>query len=103
MTIYTGIISKNLDEAKKDLFEFASFDMDLSGENGIEYTSDKAIENGFESELDYILSLHNNVEDLIRAVLDSLCKSFDSVADYIDYKYIDNENNFVVFFVETSM
>lgn len=36
-------------------FKYFSFDEDLNGNNGKEYLSNKAKENGFLSELDYIL------------------------------------------------
>ena len=49
---------ENIVEKFKDF----SFDQDLNGSNGKEYLSDKAKENGFDSDLDYILSMaHNNL------------------------------------------
>ena len=46
--------------AKK--FKEFSFDQDLNGSSGKEYLSEEAKENGFDSDLDYILSMaHNNL------------------------------------------
>jgi len=43
-------------------FKNFSFDQDLNGSNGREYLSEEAEENGFDSDLDYILSMaHNNL------------------------------------------
>jgi hypothetical protein len=49
---------ENIVEKFKDF----SFDQDLNGSSGKEYLSEEAKENGFDSDLDYILSMaHNNL------------------------------------------
>lgn len=60
-------------------FKEFSFDQDLNGSNGKEYLSEEAKEDGFDSDLDYILSLaHNNlvgidqIEEFCNVVLEQL-------------------------------
>lgn len=46
------ITEKNTKESLKELF---SFDADFNGDNGLEYTSQKALDSGFESDIDYFV------------------------------------------------
>ena len=52
---------------REDLLEtlrcISKFDMDFSGENGTDYTWEKALENGFESDLEYLINEVKDIED----------------------------------------
>lgn len=56
--LQAGIIQNitNLDEVKRVFSDFASVDNDLTGENGKEYLWETAKKQGFETNLDYLLT-----------------------------------------------
>lgn len=69
-------------------------DADLSGENGIEYTRAEAIENGFETTVEYIADNVKNIEDneeLIKAFYDECFKHDTYYSDY-EYATLTNDN-----------
>ena len=45
------------------LRSIADFDCDFNGENGEDYTWDDALENGFESNLEYLINEVKDIED----------------------------------------
>lgn len=66
-------------EEKESLKDFlfrtiSDFNFDFTGENGEEYTSEKALDNGYENDFDYYFDhykkYHKNEESLTRAILD---------------------------------
>lgn len=45
------------------LIGISEFDLDFNGENGDDYTWDIALENGFESNMDYLINEVKDIED----------------------------------------
>ena len=70
-----------------DLKEYCSFDADLSGDNGIDYTDELAIEAGFQCTGDYLFDLAVKSSDVfkeqIKKALDLICET--------DPEYMDPE------------
>ena len=74
-------VANNLDVAKKQIVEFvSSFDLDISGANGKEYTLAAALERGYVSTIHYLVneSAAANVESLINDVLSTVAQTYDS-------------------------
>lgn len=72
LNLKTTIINK--DNFEEKLFELLScLDADLVGENGPEFVSKEALDNGFNSDLDYYINKalkeNNNLKDIIESVL----------------------------------
>ena len=66
MTLHTSLESVKAGD-RKDLLEtlrnIADFDMDFNGENGEDYTWEEALENGFESNLEYVINIVEDIEN----------------------------------------
>lgn len=98
MLTKTAIFDPKKDDIFDVLTELASIDADFNGENGDEYTSDEALEAGFESDLEYYKHLnprpdYNNqteVEKYLETFLDEL-SSFNGYiyASVINIEYND--------------
>lgn len=84
---------------REDLLEtlrsLADFDNDFNGVNGIDYTWKEAIENGFESNLEYLLNEVKDIKDdkeCVEEFVDGWIKS--DINYYHDYNvdYLIDEN-----------
>ena len=74
-------VANNLEAAKKEIIEFvSSFDGDISGENGEEYTFPEALERGYTSTIEYLVneSEAKNTENLINDVLSTVVQTYES-------------------------
>ncbi len=99
MSIEIGIINKsNIDE---DLKKYFSFNADLSGANGEEYTSEEALELGV-TDLDLLIieatKRELNFENKIDFMLSKVSEDFQSCC-ITDYKYqVLDEDKFLLVF-----
>ena len=81
-----------------ELANIIDIDFDMNGTNGLEYTSDEALEKGYTSDLEYYLetavSLHGKTK---KAIVHALQLAF-SDDDYVDYQYVilEKEDGFIV-------
>ena len=84
------ILNKNNWEEK--LHELLSIDCDWSGDNGIEYTSGEAIEEGYESDLDYAIARakekSDDVINLVQYVLEDFVTDQQEIGYYIEVEYM---------------
>jgi hypothetical protein len=74
----------------------SSFDADLSGENGEEYTSDEAKAAGFNSTIEYLVDEAKKTHDKLLAQLEHVLDEVESTYyDYYAYGYTieEHENN----------
>ena len=66
MTLHTSLEKVEAGD-RKDLLNtlrnIADFDMDFNGDNGEDYTWEEALENGFESNLEYVLNIVEDIEN----------------------------------------
>lgn len=91
-------------DVKQQLQDFiGSFDYDFSGQNGKEYLSREAVENGYESDVEYDFDIaykkFNNMRDVVGYVMASLDNTYGSYGDISGYdvEQIDEDTLFVVF------
>lgn len=72
-------------------------DLDLSGENGIEYTRADALDNGFETTIEYIADNVKNIEDneeLVKAFYDE-CFQHDTYYSHYEYATLTNDSGVI--------
>ena len=78
-------VANKLDIAKKQILKFvSSFDLDISGANGKEYTFPEALERGYVSTIHYLLNESDatDVQNLIHDVLSTVVQTYDDGAAY---------------------
>lgn len=63
-----GVEKGNREDLLKALKNLGEFDCDFNGENGTEYTWEEALEQGFESNLEYVLNEIKNIENDVDCV-----------------------------------
>ena len=106
MAIRITTVRNKLEEAKEDLFNFVTdFDGDLSGQNGEEFTSDEALEAGFECTMEYFLSESaketTTVESFIEHVMEKVERTY-SGYDFAAFEISElDESQFIVAFAHS--
>ena len=66
MTLHTSLERVKAGDRTNLLYtlrNIANFDMDFNGENGEDYTWEEALENGFESNLEYVIDGVKDIEN----------------------------------------
>jgi len=66
MTLHTNLEKVKVGDRENLLCvlrNIADFDMDFNGDNGEDYTWEEALENGFESNLEYVLNIIEDIEN----------------------------------------
>lgn len=79
INIQTVQIEAEKEIAKDELKEFIkSFDSDLSGDNGLLYVSEEALEKGFRNDIDYLINKHGNksVYYMVEGVMSDVLRSY---------------------------
>lgn len=75
------------------LIGISGFDLDFNGENGDDYTWDIALENGFESNLEYLINEVKDIED-DKECVDTFIEEWidkDSYYDQYEVNYLTDE------------
>ena len=81
------------------LRNMSDFDCDFNGENGEDYTWEDAIENGFDSNLEYLINEVKDIEDdetLINTFFDTWMDNDRNYYDEYEVQCISNSNGNVV-------
>lgn len=104
--IKLGLIhATDMNLAKFQLVDFIiTFDNDLSGENGCKNTLEIALQNDYESTIEYFVyeSKKTNVDDLINDVMDKVLNTY-SDYDFSDWNYHEaGKEHYVIAFVNTN-
>lgn len=71
MSLYSNLVKvekANRESLLEALTTMSDFDCDFNGENGIEYAWEETLENGFESNLEYLLNEVKDIQDDSEAV-----------------------------------
>lgn len=71
MSMYSNLVKVekgNRESLLEALAVMSDFDCDFNGENGVEYAWEETLENGFESNLEYLLNEVKDVQDDNEAV-----------------------------------
>ena len=103
MSLYTDLVQVekgNRNSLLEGLATISKFDCDFTGENGIEYAWKETLENGFTSNLEYLLNEVKDIKsdnDVVREFIQSW---MDMDADYYnEYSFdtvTDNDGNVLV-------
>lgn len=89
MTLHTSlekVKAGNRESLLCALSSIADFDMDFNGENGEDYTWDEALENGFESNLEYLINEVKDIEDDEECVKTFFKEWLDNDGYYAEYE-----------------
>lgn len=93
---HTFINIKNRDIWRDDIINFiSSFDDDASGANGVQHTIQKAIDNGYDNTISYLIdqcnkeSLIENTHDLLHLYI----PTWDSCSEQYDYTLTEYYNS----------
>lgn len=71
MSLFSNLVQVekgNRDSLLEALATMSDFDCDFNGENGVEYAWEETLENGFESNLEYLLNEVKDIQDDSEAV-----------------------------------
>lgn len=77
------------------LSDISDFDCDFNGDNGIEYAWEETIENGFQSNLEYLLDKVKDIESDIECVNKFINTWMENDSNYYhdyDVSYLADEN-----------
>ena len=98
--LYTNLVEVKVNDRESLLLaleNLSNFDCDFNGENGIDYAWEETRENGFESNLEYLLDKVKDIKSDIECVVEFIGTWMKRDNYYHNYEvnYLTNENGMI--------